>query len=57
MNHAIAQLDIAASIAETNQPYSEQAGDAAQAELQQAVASDCREAIEQLQQLDDSEHQ
>ena len=57
MNHAIAQLDIAASIAETNQPYSEQAGDTAQAELQQAVASDCREAIEQLQQLDDSEHQ
>jgi len=49
MNHAIAQLDIAASIAETNQPYSDQAGDAAQAELQQAVASDCREAIEQLQ--------
>lgn len=52
MNHAIAQLGIAADIAEHNLPYSEQAGDAAQADLQREVAADCREAIEQLQSED-----
>ncbi|WP_162915956.1 hypothetical protein [Pseudomonas aeruginosa] len=41
MNHAIAQLDIAAQIAEHNAPISEAQGDAAQAELQNQVAADC----------------
>lgn len=49
MNNAIAQLDITAQVAENNAPISEAEGDHAQAELQQAVAQDCREAIEQLQ--------
>lgn len=52
MNHAIAQLGIAAEVAEHNLPYSLQAGDTVQAELQQEVASDCRQAIEQLQNQD-----
>lgn len=57
MSHAIAQLGIAAEVAEHNLPYSLQAGDTAQAELQQEVASDCRQAIEQLQNQDsDQEH-
>ncbi|HCK4438083.1 TPA: hypothetical protein N0G70_006274, partial [Pseudomonas aeruginosa] len=50
MNHAIAQLDIAAQIAEHNAPISEAQGDAAQAELQNQVAADCREALDVLEQ-------
>jgi hypothetical protein len=49
VNHAIAQLEIAAQVAEHNAPISAAEGDHAQAELQQAVAQDCREAIDQLQ--------
>lgn len=57
MNHAIAQLGIAAEVAEHNLPYSLQAGDMDQAALQQEVASDCRQAIDQLQnQESDQEH-
>ncbi|ABG66689.1 hypothetical protein KUT41_17775 [Pseudomonas aeruginosa] len=52
MNHAIAQLDIAAQIAEHNAPISEAQGDAAQAELQNQVAADCREALDVLEQLE-----
>ncbi|WP_373388986.1 hypothetical protein [Pseudomonas alcaligenes] len=57
MNHAIAQLGIAADIAEHNLPYSEQAGHAEQAALQREVAGDCREAIEQLQSEDQGSEQ
>lgn len=57
MNQAIAQLRAAADIAEHNLPYSVQAGDMDQAALQQEVASDCRQAIDQLQnQESDQEH-
>ncbi|MCY1365106.1 hypothetical protein D9M69_519390 [compost metagenome] len=49
MQNAIAQLEIAAQVAENNAPISLAEGDTAQAELQQAVAQDCREAIEKLQ--------
>lgn len=49
MNKAINELQRAAEIAEHNLPYSEQAGDFAQADLQRSVSSDCREAIERLQ--------
>lgn len=49
MNQAIAALQRTAEIAEHNQPYSEQAGDLAQAELQHTTATEYREAIEQLQ--------
>lgn len=49
MNRARTQLELAAQVAENNAPISEASGDHAQAELQRAVAADCREAIEQLQ--------
>lgn len=49
MNQAIAQLEQAAQVAEHNLPYSEQAGDTAQADLQRSVSAECRQAIEQLQ--------
>lgn len=49
MKQAIAELQRTAEIAEHNLPYSEQAGDTAQAELQRTTATECREAIEQLQ--------
>ena len=49
MKHAISHLGIAADIAEHNLPYSEEAGDSAQAALQTEVAADCRAAAEQLQ--------
>lgn len=52
MNKAISQLDIVADIAEHNLSYSLQAGDLEQAALQQEVVSDCRQAIEQLQNQD-----
>lgn len=52
MNQAIAQLSATADIAEHNLPYSLLAGDIEQAALQQEVASDCRQAIEQLQSQD-----
>ncbi|MDH0958943.1 hypothetical protein N5C54_14265 [Pseudomonas chengduensis] len=48
MKQAIAELQRTAEIAEHNQPYSEQAGDVAQAELQRTTSQECREAIEQL---------
>ena len=48
MKQAIAELQRTAEIAEHNQPYSEQAGDIAQAELQRTTSQECREAIEQL---------
>lgn len=59
MKHAIAQLGIAADIAEQNLPYSEQHHDIEQAALQRAVALDCREAIQLLQvglQASEEEH-
>jgi hypothetical protein len=49
MEHAKAHLQIAAEIAEHNAPISEAEGNHAQAELQQAVAHDCREAIAELE--------
>lgn len=49
MNNAIAQLDIAAQVAEHNAPISEAEGQLDQAELQHSVAEDCREAIAQLE--------
>ncbi|MCY1309367.1 hypothetical protein D9M70_594570 [compost metagenome] len=49
MKQAIAELQRTAEIAEHNLPYSEQAGDFAQADLQRTTATECREAIEQLQ--------
>lgn len=49
MNHAITQLAQAAQVAEHNLPYSEKAGDTAQADLQRSVSAECRQAIEQLQ--------
>lgn len=52
MEKAIAELQRTADIAEHNLPYSLQAGDIDQAALQQEVASDCRQAIEQLQNQD-----
>lgn len=52
MNQAIAHLDAAALIAEHNAPISEQAGDLEQAGLQREVAADCRQTIEQLQNLE-----
>lgn len=48
MKQAIAELQRTAEIAEHNQPFSEQAGDIAQAELQRTTSQECREAIEQL---------
>jgi len=48
MKQAIAELQRTAEIAEHNQPYSEQAGDVAQAELQRTTSHECREAIELL---------
>lgn len=50
MKHAITELERTAQVAEHNLPYSEQAGDTAQAALQRSVAAECRQAIEQLQQ-------
>lgn len=52
MNHAITHLEITASIAENNAPISDQLGEHEQADLQREVASDCRDAIEQLQDTD-----
>ncbi|WP_177479923.1 hypothetical protein [Pseudomonas sp. HMWF032] len=49
MNRAITELRRTAEIAEHNLPFSEQAGDVAQAELQRATSAECRQAIEQLQ--------
>lgn len=49
MNQAITELQRTAEIAEHNLPYSEQAGDIAQAELQRTTSAECRQAIEQLQ--------
>lgn len=49
MKQATAELQRSAEIAEHNQPYSEAAGDHTQAELQRNTATECREAIEQLQ--------
>lgn len=48
MNQAITELQRTAEIAEHNMPYSEQAGDFAQAELQRTTSAECRQAIEQL---------
>ena len=50
MKQAIAELERSAQVAEHNLPYSEQAGDTAQADLQRSVSAECRQAIEQLQQ-------
>lgn len=49
MNQAITELQRTAEIAEHNLPYSEQAGDTAQAELQRITSAECRQAIELLQ--------
>ncbi|MDR7024395.1 hypothetical protein [Pseudomonas peli] len=49
MNQALTALQRTAEIAEHNLPYSEQAGDIAQAELQRTTSAECRQAIEQLQ--------
>lgn len=49
MKQAITELQRTAEIAEHNLPYSEQAGDIAQAELQRTTSAECRQAIELLQ--------
>lgn len=49
MKHAICELERSAQVAEHNLPYSEAAGDTDQAELQRSVATECRQAIEQMQ--------
>lgn len=45
-------LEQAAEVAEHNRPYSLASGDHAQAELQQQVADECRQALDQLPQAD-----
>lgn len=49
MEHAKAELQRAAEIAEHNAPISAAEGDYGQAALQVTVAHDCREAIAQLE--------
>jgi len=48
MNHAIAELERAIEVAENNAPINEREGNHEQAELERAVAKDCRAAIEKL---------
>lgn len=50
LSHAKTLLEIAADNAEHNAPISQAEGNTAQAELQQAVARECREAIQILEQ-------
>lgn len=51
MNHAVAQLRLAAEIAENNFPINMREGKFAQARLEQEVSRDCRRAMSALEQV------
>lgn len=51
MNHAVAQLRLAAEIAENNFPINMREGKYAQARLEREVSRDCRRAMSALEQV------